>query len=116
MIERELPNSSAIDKVTYDPATQRMAITFASGKSYDHDGVPQGVFEQLCDCESAGRYYAESIKGNYASADYQAEPRLPHQEASTGFQRAQAALEGKPDKPDTARPLVPANQARNWDR
>lgn len=108
MITRELPNSSAIDKVTYDPATQRMAITFASGKSYDHDGVPQGVFDSLCDCESAGRYYAENIKGNYASADYQAEPRLPHQD--------------KPDRQDksadmsAARPLVPAKDARNWDR
>lgn len=62
-MERDL-DSSMIKHVAYDEDTQRMTLTMGE-RDYDFDGVPADVVNELCDCESAGRYYAENIKGRY---------------------------------------------------
>lgn len=58
-------NSSAIRFADYDPETQTLRLSFTGGGSYTFEGVPQDVYDALLASPSPGRYYAQSIKGQY---------------------------------------------------
>ena len=57
--------SSAITRVEYDTDSQELLVTFPSGQTYSHLGVPQDVYDGLVQAQSAGRYYHAVIKGIY---------------------------------------------------
>ena len=57
--------STAILAVGYDPATQRMKITFVEGHTYDFCRVPEQIFRGLLYAGSKGRYYNDHIKDRY---------------------------------------------------
>jgi hypothetical protein len=57
--------SSAIRAVGYDPATQRMRITFVEGHGYDFCRVPSYIFDGLLRAPSKGGYYNDLIKDRY---------------------------------------------------
>jgi hypothetical protein len=57
--------SSAILVVGYDPATQRMKITFVEGHTYDFCRVPERIFQGLLNAGSKGTYYNLYIKDRY---------------------------------------------------
>lgn len=60
--------STAISSVTWDPDEdnpQTIEVTFTSGRSYTHAAVPLTVVQGLVNAPSAGRYYAQQIKGKY---------------------------------------------------
>ena len=41
-------------------------MLFKSGERvYDHDNVPQSLFEELTTCESCGKFYFANFKGKY---------------------------------------------------
>lgn len=58
-------HSTAITAIGYDPATQRMKITFQQGHTYDFCRVPQRVFDGLLHSSSKGAYYNDHIKDRY---------------------------------------------------
>jgi len=58
-------NSSAIRRVGYDPSTRRMKIVFAQGHDYDFCNVPPGIYRELLEAASKGRYYNDNIKDRY---------------------------------------------------
>lgn len=58
-------NSSAITAVGYDPATNRMKITFKQGKAYDFCRVPLNVYQGLINAPSKGGYFDRVIKDRY---------------------------------------------------
>ncbi len=61
-------DSSAIRSVAWDPdqlEPQNIDVTFTSGRKYTHVGVPLTVVQGLVNAPSAGRYYAQQIKGKY---------------------------------------------------
>jgi len=58
-------NSSAITAVGYDPATNRMKITFKQGKTYDFCRVPSNVYQGLINAPSKGGYFDRVIKDRY---------------------------------------------------
>ncbi len=57
--------SAALAYCDYDPATERLTVTFHSGKTYSHEGVPEEVYQGLLTAGSPGGYYASRIKGVY---------------------------------------------------
>lgn len=57
--------SEALASATYDDETERLEITFTSGRDYTFEGVPSRVFEELRDAASPGRYFHQNIKGAY---------------------------------------------------
>jgi KTSC domain len=64
-IHRAQLNSSAISSAAYDDETQVLTVTFTSGRSYDHPGVPFDIYEGLAESPSPGRYWNTEIKGIY---------------------------------------------------
>lgn len=58
-------SSSAISSVSYHALTQRLEITFHSGKTYTYQGVPVHVYQGLMAAGSKGAYFNENIKDNY---------------------------------------------------
>lgn len=58
-------NSSAVKRAEYDVASRRLTLWFPEGKPYDYCGVPQSVWEGLCNAPSKGRYFNTHIDGRY---------------------------------------------------
>lgn len=58
-------NSSAIEFVSYEPASQRLHVTFRHGGTYTYFGVPPDVYEDLIDADSPGTYFNEVIAQLY---------------------------------------------------
>lgn len=58
-------NSSALEAVGYDPASQRMRIRFAGGNTYDFCRVPEQVHRGLMTAGSLGTYYNDHIRDRY---------------------------------------------------
>jgi KTSC domain len=68
MRQTDVLDSTAIRSVTWDPdslESQSIDVTFVNGRSYTHIGVPLTVVQGLVNAGSAGRYYAQQIKGKY---------------------------------------------------
>lgn len=59
------PQSTAIARISYEPETRQMDVQFTSGQTYSHENVPQSVYEAFISSSSAGRYYAQNVKGVY---------------------------------------------------
>jgi hypothetical protein len=57
--------SSSITSADYDPEMEALTLTFANGRSYTYDGVPQEVFERLVVDPSPGRFYHTYIRDLY---------------------------------------------------
>lgn len=58
-------NSSAISRVSYDPLTARLYITFHSGRFYTFYRVPHRIYQGLLHAASAGEYYNNYIRGRF---------------------------------------------------
>ena len=58
-------NSSNIQQVSYDPATQRMTIAFTTGGTYEYSGVQPDKFLAMQSAESVGGYFHRQVKGRH---------------------------------------------------
>jgi hypothetical protein len=65
--------SSMIQAVGYDDATQELTVVFNSGKTYRYTGVPPTVYADLLAAESKGQYMHAAVIGMYP--DYQVSQR-----------------------------------------
>jgi hypothetical protein len=57
--------SSAIQLIEFDELTNRLEITFTSGKTYTYYAVPRSVYERFLDAPSKGTFFNEYIKDRY---------------------------------------------------
>ena len=55
-------NSSNIESVGYDDATEKMRVRFRNGKLYEYDGVSRSVYDEFLDSDSPGSYFARIIR------------------------------------------------------
>lgn len=61
--------STAIAAHGYDPSTSTLAIRFTGGdKVHHYRDVPADIAEGLASAESAGRFYAQHIRGRFDAA------------------------------------------------
>jgi hypothetical protein len=58
-------SSTALNAAEYDTERETLDITFANGRRYTYEGVPEHIWEGLRDAGSPGSYYASHIKGWY---------------------------------------------------
>jgi len=58
-------NSTAIQHIDYNPATQTLYITFKGGREYPFCGVPQSVYQAFLNAPSKGEFYNDHIKDRY---------------------------------------------------
>ncbi len=58
--------SSLIDSVGYDPATEDLTIVFVgSGDTYVYHKVPEKVYKKLMAADSKGKFFTKNIKEKY---------------------------------------------------
>ena len=58
--------SAAIRHIHYKPADEELSIWFGpEGRRYKYSGVPEFIYEALRDAESRGRFFKQSIRGQY---------------------------------------------------
>jgi hypothetical protein len=57
--------STAIVSADYDAELEALTLTFANGRSYTYDDVPQEVFERLVADPSPGAFYHTYIRDLY---------------------------------------------------
>ena len=60
--------SSVIARIAYDEATRVLDIWFRDSGRYCYFDVPREVYEGLRSAPSAGRYFAEQIRGHFRCA------------------------------------------------
>ena len=57
--------STTLDTVGYDHATQLLRLQFHSHAVYDYPGVPVDVYESLLSAPSKGAYFNRNIRGRF---------------------------------------------------
>ncbi len=58
--------SSNIKEVAYNKREKELQICFVNGSLYVYYEVPESVFENLLNAESAGKFFYNTIKNKYA--------------------------------------------------
>ena len=61
--------ASHVSDHSYDPDTQRLRVTFRSGRSYNYEGVGPELVDRMAGSESVGSFLHREIIG-----------RFPHEE------------------------------------
>ncbi|MBP7831024.1 MAG: KTSC domain-containing protein [Kiritimatiellae bacterium] len=60
-------DSSTIDKIGYDAASQVLTITFDNGETYNYKKVPEKTYKALMKAKSKGKYFHKNIKDKFES-------------------------------------------------
>jgi hypothetical protein len=58
-------DSTAIRRIRYDEAAQKLYVRFVDGDEYLYVGVPPQVCQAFRDADSKGRYFARAIRDRY---------------------------------------------------
>ena len=61
----EIPESSNIESIGYNPNSDVLEIKFRSGGLYWFQECPQEIYDALMAAESKGKYFGQHIKGKY---------------------------------------------------
>lgn len=64
-MDRSPLDSSTITAAAYDDAAQLLEIEFRTGRVYQFEGVPRGVYDWLVRTPSKGAYFARMINNRY---------------------------------------------------
>ncbi len=65
MVDMHFVDSSNIEAIGYDPASQELHVRFLSGTEYVYHGVPQEVYDELMAAPSKGSFLNRAVKSNY---------------------------------------------------
>ena len=66
MPEMHYVDSSNVEAIGYDPATQELHVRFLkSGETYVYYNVEECVFNEIMQADSKGQYLNLNIKGRY---------------------------------------------------
>jgi hypothetical protein len=68
-MQREPLVSGTVVAAGYDAAKQVLELEFKSGRVYQFDGVPAGVYQWLLRTPEKGAYVSRMINGRYAYRD-----------------------------------------------
>lgn len=49
----------------YEASSQTFAVRFGPSRIYHYKGVPQDVYDKLCNADSVGTSFANLIRGQY---------------------------------------------------
>ena len=75
MIEMKPVKSSNVKAAGYDAKAKELHIQFGNGATYRYSGVPEDVYNDLCLCESIGRFVANNLKGKFEHERLPDEPK-----------------------------------------
>jgi hypothetical protein len=96
-MERTSLESSSVASAGYDDATGVLEIEFKSGRIYQFEAVPRGVFDWLLRTPNKGSYVARMINNRYPFRDVtqRAEPATPEPDILTQLRDSVRWLEEK---------------------
>ncbi len=57
--------STAIRLIAYDEASQRLSVTFVTGRRYLYERVPKHIYEAFVLATSRGTFFNAEIRGFY---------------------------------------------------
>ncbi len=57
--------SSLLDQIGYDEATQEMVVLFKTGGRYVFVDVPHAAYLSLMSADSVGKHFLRNIKGKF---------------------------------------------------
>jgi len=57
--------SSILESVCYDPPRLVLTIAFRNGSVYEYAGVPEGIYRELIEGPSKGKFFHKYILGVY---------------------------------------------------
>ena len=57
--------STAIRLISYDEASQRLSVTFVTGRRYLYERVPQYIYDAFVRAPSHGTFFNAEIRGFY---------------------------------------------------
>ncbi len=63
----DVPHSSNISRVGFDPDTDSTIVEFTGGAQYTHPGMGRAEAEALAADASPGSYYHRHVKGRYTA-------------------------------------------------
>lgn len=66
-IKREPVESSAINAVGYDEASETLAVEFRNGLIYHYFSVKSDTYRQMMEDESLGQFFNQVVKGKHDS-------------------------------------------------
>ena len=55
--------SSNIEAIAYDPSKKILSVKFHKSGIYHYEDVPELMYREMLEAESAGKYFSEYIKG-----------------------------------------------------
>ena len=55
--------SSSVDAIGYDPASNRLYVRFVSGRTYAYYAVRASIYEKFMAADSKGRFFNANIRG-----------------------------------------------------
>jgi hypothetical protein len=58
-------DSTAIQRIRYDKASQKLFVRFVDGDEYLYVGVPGEVHRSFINAESKGGFFAKAIRDRY---------------------------------------------------
>lgn len=61
-------NSTSLIRARYRPENSSLEVEFHGGRVYEYFDVPESVFQALIASDSAGKFFAENIKGVFRYA------------------------------------------------
>jgi hypothetical protein len=57
--------SSAIRLISHDEASERLTVTFVTGRTYVYESVPEKVYRDFLAAESKGRFFNDTIRDRF---------------------------------------------------
>lgn len=61
-MKRSTVNSSNVLSVGYDTTTSTMEVEFKNGDIYQYYEVPEGIYQNLINAASVGKYLDQNVK------------------------------------------------------
>jgi putative heme iron utilization protein len=58
-------NSSSLAHCDYDDENKILTLCFKSGSTHNYHGVEKEIYEEMKNCNSAGKFYHSFIRGKY---------------------------------------------------
>lgn len=65
LITIETPGSGALASYGYSPSKSLLVVTFNSGATWEYEGVPAELFEQMQSAGSAGKFFHGSVRNKF---------------------------------------------------
>lgn len=57
--------SSAIRLISYNEASERLTVTFVTGRTYVYENVPEKLHRDFLAAESKGRFFNDNIRDRF---------------------------------------------------